>query len=260
MGRYALELKYLGGLILCLSLIFWLDQHQHFEGVLAQANLLIGYLTHLGIVGVFIIALLGGTSILIQVPYTLPLLSFALHGASLEHMLALGLAAGLGSAIGKTISYCLADKIMDSQPHLTQNRLADWVAQQVQHRPQTIPHLIFFFVATPLPDDAALLPLAMVKYGLRPLLLPLYTGKIAHNLGMALIFHQFTHFSAQHLSKDFKMGAALALLSLVVVFLLYQREKRQASPGVLLGEQHIIPQHIALYAIDADQIPAVRLT
>jgi hypothetical protein len=36
------------------------------------------------------------------------------------------------------------------------------------------------------------------------------------------------------------------LLSLILFFLLYQREKHQTPRPCLLGEQHIVPQHVAL--------------
>ena len=49
-----------------------------------------------GAPGMFVAGLLGNASILVQVPYTLPLLSVAIDGASLPHLVVLGVACGVG--------------------------------------------------------------------------------------------------------------------------------------------------------------------
>src|SRR5204862_367114 len=71
-----------------------------------------------GFVGIFLIALVANLSLVIQIPYTLPVLAAAIQGDSLAHMLELGLAAGIGSGIGALISYVVADKLLDRVPDL----------------------------------------------------------------------------------------------------------------------------------------------
>ena len=72
-------------------------------------------LAGLGSIGMFVIALVANLSILIQIPYTLPLLSAALGGASLQNMLLLGFASGLGAGIGAVAGYKVADALVGEE-------------------------------------------------------------------------------------------------------------------------------------------------
>lgn len=151
-------------------------------------------------IGVFLIAMLGGSSLIIQIPYTLPLLIAATKGTSFETMLFLGLLAGLGSATGKLFAYHLADKLVMRNPKIQYTRYFAYISHCSQRHPHWIPLATFLIIATPIPDEAAIIPLATLQYGLKRLLVPIYVGKILHNMAVASLFYHFTEFSADHLN------------------------------------------------------------
>ena len=89
-----------------------------------------------GVLAIFAIAVIGNTALLVQVPYTLPLLAVAAAGASAAHMAWLGLAAGVGAAIGGMISFLIAQKILARDPSIERGKLYRWVVRTTSERPR----------------------------------------------------------------------------------------------------------------------------
>jgi uncharacterized membrane protein YdjX (TVP38/TMEM64 family) len=230
---HATEVKYglisvvlFGGLIL-------LDAVDAFGGLGNDVVRAMDTLASLGYVGIFVIALVANASILIQIPYTLPLLSAALGGASLSHMLTLGLVAGVGAGIGEIISYKVADVVIARNPELPRGAMFQWVARNVDTHPRRTWLAIFAVAATPLPDDAVVVPLAVVKYGMRRFAPPMFLGKITHNVVVAVLFTAFASWASTHVSKTTSTDLAIALVIAFVLVVFYQAEKaRQQSPAL----------------------------
>lgn len=223
--KYRVEIKYgllifllLGGLIL-------LDRVDAFSGLDRFVNDGMDALSEFGIVGMFIIAIIGNSSLLIQVPYTVPLVSIALNGSSLGHLLFLGLGAGIGAGIGEIISYMIADKVLANNPDLPKSSLYQWVDRTVKGYPRSTPWIIFIWAASFLPDDTVLISLAMVKYGLKRIALPLFMGKLAHNLLFALALYLAADEISQRVSNEVQTDLALGILIVFVLVILYQVEK-----------------------------------
>ena len=107
-----------------------------FSGVNNTVTDGVNRLAGFGLVGIFLIALVANLSILMQIPYTLPLLSAALGGASLQNMLGLGVASGLGAGIGAVASYKVADALVAKTPGLPEGRTFRWIARNVDDRPR----------------------------------------------------------------------------------------------------------------------------
>jgi hypothetical protein len=85
---------------------------------------------------------------------------------------------------------------------------------------------IFAWAVTPLPDDTVIVPLAMVNYGVRRIALPLFTGKVAHNLVIAYVFY---HFAVDPpVSPQVKTDLALVIIVTFVLIVLYQVERARA--------------------------------
>ena len=82
---------------------------------------------------------------------------------------------------------------------------------------------------TILPDDTAIIPLAMIGYSWSKIATPLLTGKLVHNLAMALIFFEFTKVFAGTISKGVKTDLSLGLMLLFVLLTCYQAEKVRAA-------------------------------
>ena len=178
-----------------------------------------------GFAGIFLIALVANLSLIVQIPYTLPILAAAVQGDSLAHIMELGLAAGIGSGIGALISYVVADKLLAHAPDLADSRLYQWVHRNSQTKPRHTSAAIFVVAATILPDDTAIIPLAMIGYSWRKVATPLLTGKLVHNLTMALVFFEFTKLFAGTISKGVKTDLSLGLMLLFVLLTCYQAEK-----------------------------------
>jgi membrane protein DedA with SNARE-associated domain len=88
-------------------------------------------------------------------------------------------------------------------------------------------------VFTPLPDDSVIIPLAMTRYGLRRFAPPLFAGKIAHNVMVALLFYQFTAWSAASTPTHVRADLVLGLVLGFVLVILYQAEKSRATSSAV---------------------------
>lgn len=205
-----------------------LDRLDAFEGLDGVVNDFMDWMTKLGFIGMFIVAVIGNSSLLIQVPYTVPLLSAALNGASLPTMLFLGLGAGIGAGFGEVISYGIADRILAQNPDLSKSRLYRWVNRQVLEHPRMIPVIVFIWGATVIPDDTVIIPLAMVKYGIRRIAPPLFISKIIHNFIVSFLFYEATGFWARRISSEVKTDLALGILIVFILVIFYQIEKTKA--------------------------------
>lgn len=226
--KYRIEIKY--GLITLALLegLVALDRAQAFSGLDTIIDSLFDMMSGLGFVGIFIVAVIGNATLLAHIPYTVPLLSLALSGASLDRMWLMGVASGLGAAVGELLSYGITLKLVGENPTLERSSLLQWVKRMVNAHPRMIPLLLFVYAVTPLPDDTVIIPLAMVRYGFKQISLPLFTGKIAHNLMIVTIFYYFTSWSADRVSTTVQADLALGLVILFVIVILYQVEKNRA--------------------------------
>src|SRR4051795_11784853 len=109
--RISLELKYAAiavGVLGLLVVVHWVDALSGVNNTLSSS---VNTAASFGAIGLFLIALVSNASVIIQIPYTLPLLSAALGGADLRHMMLLGVASGLGAGIGAIMGYHVATRI-----------------------------------------------------------------------------------------------------------------------------------------------------
>lgn len=227
--RYRLEFKYLAITGILLLSVVVLNRFEVFSGVNQGINDFIDGMNKLGFIGIFIVALLGNIALIIQVPYTSTLVPPALAGASFPHMMFLGVVAGIGSGIGETLKYGLADKILQQKPDLRSSKLVKWVEKFTARHPRLIPPVVVVWTALPIfPDDGIIIPLAMVKYGMRKIFVPLMLGKLAHNLMIALAVFFFTDRTASAMQSTDRSSLALSVLILIIMFILYQIEKARS--------------------------------
>jgi hypothetical protein len=227
--RLSLELKYAAIAVAIVLLFVVLHAAGAFRGVNDTVNDGVNRLLGLGIIGLFLIALVANLSILVQIPYTLPLLSAALGGASLQSVMGLGLASGLGAGIGAVASYKVADALVSKSQRMPEGRIFRWIGRNVDDRPRATAFVIFLIGLSPLPDGAVVVPLAVVRYGMRRLAVPLFLGKLGHNLLFALIFYGFASWSAEHVSQKSSTELALLVAVLFMVLVGYHAEKARAS-------------------------------
>jgi len=227
--RLSLELKYAAIAVSIVALFVLLNALGAFSGVNNTVTSGVDRLAGLGSIGIFLIALIANLSILVQIPYTLPLLSAALGGASLQSVMTLGLASGLGAGIGAVASYKVADALVGKSPRVPDGRLFRWIGRNVDDRPRATAFAIFLVGVSPLPDGAVVVPLAVVHYGMRRLAVPLFLGKLAHNLLLALLFYAFASWSADHVSQKSSTELAVLVAVLFMVLVGYHAEKARAA-------------------------------
>jgi len=227
--RISLELKYAAIAIAVLGLlviVHWVDALSGVNNTLSSS---VNAAASFGAIGIFVIALVANATVIIQIPYTLPMLSAALGGADLQHMLLLGFASGLGAGVGAIMGYHVAGRIVGKDPALPDSRMFRWISRNVDDRPRATKWMIFLLALSPLPDGTIVLPMAVVKYGARRISMPLFFGKFLHNIIFALIFWAFGSWSQNHISTKASTDLALAVAALFVVLVCYHAEKAKKT-------------------------------
>jgi hypothetical protein len=227
--RITLELKYAVISVLVIALFVVLQTSSALSGVNETVNEGVDELARLGSIGVFVVALIANVSIIIQIPYTLPLLSAALGGADFVSMLLLGVASGLGAGIGAVLAYKVADIVVLRSGAEPDGRMSRWIARNTGTRPKLTSLVIFLVALSPLPDGTIVMPLAMIHYGMRRLATPLFLGKFFHNVLLALLFWAFASWAQDHVSKQATTGLALAVALIFMIVVAYNAEKARAT-------------------------------
>ena len=132
----------------------------------------------------FLVSLLGGTSLFLPFPYYLFTISF---GAAGLNPLLLGIIAGTGVLIGDLTSYFIAYEARSIAPKKYTKiikRIYDWSEKK---NPYIFPILAFLYASfIPLPDDIIMVPTGLMRYPLIRVIVPLTLGKIVFNTLLAL--------------------------------------------------------------------------
>ncbi|MBN1358864.1 VTT domain-containing protein [Candidatus Bathyarchaeota archaeon] len=132
-----------------------------------------------GYLGIFLISLLGATSIFVPIPYTVVI--FILGGLETFDPVLIAVAAGLGSAIGEFSGYLLGvggRKVIGDR----YKKRMDFITKLFKKYGSIA---IFIFALTPLPDDLLFIPLGVMRYRLLRAFIPAVLGKFVSNLIIA---------------------------------------------------------------------------
>lgn len=179
----------------------------------------------LGAVGMFVLALVSNCAVFVQIPYTLPLLSAAIGGSSYLEMLVLGVATGMGAGFGEIVKYHVAHRVLAKRPGLHHSSLYRWVVRQADEKPRHVKWIVFLWAGSVLPDDTVIIPLAMVKYGVRRIALPLFTGKVFHNVLFASVFYFLSDTAEDLVKGGLRVDLAFGLIVTFLLVVAYQIEK-----------------------------------
>ena len=167
--------------------------------------------TNYGYLGAFFISIFGNFSIFFPVPFTITIYAF---GATLNPLI-LGIACGLGSTIGEFSAYLVGvggRKVIGDR---YEERLES--AKRLLEKYGAM--IIFLFALLPLPDDAILIPLGVLRYDLKKALVAAFLGKVA----MCTIVAYAGRFSYTFVKDLFESGgvlggfASVAILALILV-------------------------------------------
>jgi len=123
-----------------------------------------------GYLGVFLISLIGASSIIIPVPYMVVLYVL---GGFLDPFL-IAIAGGMGSAVGELSGYIVGyyGRAVVSEER---QRKLEFILKIFKGY---VPAAIFVFALTPLPDDLLFIPLGILHYSLVGALVPCVLGKV----------------------------------------------------------------------------------
>jgi membrane protein YqaA with SNARE-associated domain len=222
-----IEIKYVIITLVLVGGLFLLASGHVFDGLEQRVNTTMVDPADYGVVGTFLIALASNWTLVIQVPYNLPMFTLLIYADGFWEVTLIGAATGLGGGIGEVMSYALARAIIANMAHLEDSALFRWTKQNIERRPGLIPYLVWSASAFPVPDLVIIMPVAMVKYPWRKVIVPMLTGKVLQNVVVAFIFRYAADRASGLVSKDINIDLTAFIVIMFVLIIAYQIEKSQ---------------------------------
>jgi membrane protein YqaA with SNARE-associated domain len=194
-----------------------------------------------GYLGIFLISLLGATSIFVPIPYTIVI--FILGGLQdtvgnwVFEPLWIAVAAGAGAAIGEFSGYLIGfggRRIIGDK----YKKKMDFLMKLFK---KLGPIAIFVFALTPLPDDLLFIPLGVMRYGLLQAFIPALIGKffsnliIAHSGRLSLEIVK-SLFGVEGEGASLLIGTIIGIVLLVIVFIIMFKVDWEKRFAKYLGE------------------------
>jgi membrane protein DedA with SNARE-associated domain len=195
-----------------------------------------------GYLGIFLISLLGASSVFIPIPSTVVI--FILGGLQVGNPpvwafepILIGVAAGAGAAIGEFTGYLLGmgGRKVISEKYKKKMEVLMKLFKKFG------PITIFLFAFTPLPDDLLFIPLGVMRYGIIRALIPALLGKILSNLVIAYsgrlslsIIRDI--FGVEGEGMSFLIGTLIAIVLLIIVFIIMFKVDWEKRVEKYLGE------------------------
>jgi len=170
-----------------------------------------------GSIALFLLAMVANSTLLIQVPYTLPMAAIVVASDDLGKVVVLSLATALGAGIGEVNSYLIARGLSMPMGFAETSRFLRWIRWSAEEHPNRLPLLVLLTSGTSLPDDVVIWPMALARYPIRKMLAPIFGGKVVYCLAIGIIAYygtQVVDIEDTTVSLDFT-------IVLLVGFLLY---------------------------------------
>jgi hypothetical protein len=115
--------------------------------------------------------------------------------------------------------------VLSKKPNLRRSGLYQWVELRAAEKPRHIKWIVFLWAGSVLPDDTVIIPLAMIKYGVRRIAVPLFLGKVFHNVLFSMIFFAVSDQAEELVRGGLRIDLAFGLLVTFFLVVLYQVEK-----------------------------------
>jgi membrane protein DedA with SNARE-associated domain len=194
-----------------------------------------------GYFGIFLISLLGATSLFIPIPYTVVIFILGglqtSTGAWVFEPILIAVAAGTGAAFGEFSGYLVG---MGGRKIISEKykKKMDVLMRLFK---KFGPITIFLFAFTPLPDDLLFIPLGVMRYGVIRALIPALLGKILSNLVIAYsgrlslsIIRDI--FGVEGEGMSFLIGTVIAIVLLIIVFVIMFKVNWEKRVEKYLGD------------------------
>jgi membrane protein DedA with SNARE-associated domain len=179
-AHYAFILLIVAGLV---TLSFLTAEH------VANSDKAIELVEQFGILGIIIVAFIGGLNLIVPIPVATLTPIFEAANFSLPTII---MCLVIGTTIADTVGYGIArlgSHASKKKFPQFQKKLRDF---STKHHKLILPGVFVWAVIVPLPNETILVPLGLMGYKLRLLLLPLIFGTILHQtlyvLGISNIF------------------------------------------------------------------------
>jgi membrane protein DedA with SNARE-associated domain len=143
------------------------------------AEILIGLVTTFGYAGVFFASLIGSASIILPVPAFF----VVIFAGTVLNPLAVGIVAGIGSAIGEMTAYAAGYGGRVLVERKKRYRKLNYVERMFKKYGGFA--VVFVFAATPLPDDLIGLFCGAIKYDTKKFFIATLAGKIILSIFLA---------------------------------------------------------------------------
>ncbi len=241
------EIKYTIITLVLVGGLLLLASHNVFDGLEKQVNTMMGQLVGYGALGTFLIALFSNWTLVIQVPYNLPMFTVLVYADTVWEVVLIGAATGLGGGIGEILSYSVARAIVANVDDLEDSALFRWTTKHIERHPALIPYLVCFASGVPVPDVVMIVPVALVKYPWHKVIVPMLTGKIFQNIVIACLFYYAAGQAGSLVSGGMNIDVAAIVMFLFVIIIAYQIEKTR-----LAQREEAVPAHDHPSAHDAN--------
>ncbi len=217
-----LEIKYLAITAVVIGLVLVLIGSDALDGVRGELERFVAWVAkEEGVVGgsiaLFVLAMVANSTLLIQVPYTLPLAAIALASDSLGKVAVLSLASAFGAGIGEVNSYLIARGVSMPVGFAETSRFLRWIRRSAEEHPRRLPLLVLLTSGTSLPDDIVIWPMAIARYPIRRMLAPIFVGKVLYCLAIGVI----AYYGTQAVDVEDTTVSLDFTIVLLVGFLLY---------------------------------------
>lgn len=216
-----------------LGALLWLSQSGILGGMDGWVDDVMGDALALGLIGLGLGAFVSNAVVLISIPFTLIAVTFFLGRGSLGDVIVFALVTGIGGGLGKLLAYGLAAGMARQVESLAQSTLFRRIDRVARRNPRWIPLLVFGGIVAALPNDLVLLPVALVHYPVRRLVLPVIGAKVVHNFGLALAMVFLVGQTEDALTPSIKVDLTAGVVVITVLAVLYQIEKGRRDRGQL---------------------------
>lgn len=165
-------------------------------------------LVSLGYPGIFILSFLGACTVVFPLPYTAGLVAAGATGYF--NLLALAIAAGLGSAVGEFVGYGAGYAGRNFAGGKYESKFKAML--RIFRRYGT--PAIFLFALTPLPDDLLFVPLGLARYSFWRAFIPCVAGKF-------LMSFILVHFGARMGAAFISSWVSMVLFAILMILVIY---------------------------------------
>lgn len=242
--KYRIEVKYLGFTLTAMVGLVLMSALGILNSFEADIAAFMDELTRWGWLGMFFIAYVSNLTLVMALPYGLPLFTLVFYSQSAHEALMLGLAAGLGAGLGAVSSYSVAHSVLAQVEDPGDSVLFRLISTCTRRWPRSVPAMVWIASATPLPEGVITTSLAMVRYPLGLISMLVLSGKVVGNLLMSQLYFNATDYFSGRLNEDLHFTSTSILIVLFVLIIAYQIEKTLVLRSVHVeSSEHARPHY-----------------